>query len=110
MSKPHPLSLQTLVLAWSLIAASLPAAAAPEPAPRPATNPGTDNAQALMDQHCVQCHGSEVYTRKDRKVNSLDALGRQVRRCEFNLQLRWFDEDVQAVTDHLNRLYYRFKP
>ena len=102
MHTRSPTPLRPLALALSLIAG--PAAAAPAPGPAP------DNGQTLVDQNCIQCHGSEIYTRPDRKVNSLDGLGRQVRRCETNLQLRWFDEDVEAVTGHLNRSYYRFKP
>jgi hypothetical protein len=97
MNKPLTLS-GTLILGWSLSVLTV------------AAQPAPDNAQTLVGQNCVQCHGSEVYTRKDRKVTSLDGLGRQVRRCETNLQLRWFDEDVDAVTELLNRSYYHFKP
>jgi cytochrome c553 len=101
MNKPNTLS-RTLILGWSLTVLTVTAAAAAEPAP--------DNVQTLISQNCVQCHGSEVYTRPDRKVTSLDGLGRQVRRCETTLQLRWFDEDVQGVTNYLNQSYYRFQP
>jgi mono/diheme cytochrome c family protein len=98
MNKPHPMSLAfPMILTWGLTTAAV-------------AEPASDNAQALMTQNCVQCHGAEVYTRKDRKVSSLDGLGRQVRRCEIALELRWFDEDVQAVTDHLNDQFYHFKP
>jgi len=68
------------------------------------------NAQELYDQNCVSCHGSEVYTRKDRMVGSLDQLEQQVRRCDANLGLRWFDDEVSAVTKLLNDNYYHFKP
>lgn len=78
-------------------------------APAAAAEP-THNAQALYEQNCLKCHGAEVYTRPDRKIDSLPALAAQVRRCETNLELRWFDEDVDGVTDYLNRSFYRFKP
>lgn len=65
--------------------------------------------KALSDQHCYQCHGTEVYTREDRKVRSLDALSRQVRRCELALGLKWFDDEIENVTAYLNQDYYRFK-
>lgn len=98
MKNPYLLSLSLpLILAWGPVATV-------------AAEPERDGAQTLMPQHCVQCHGTEVYTRKDRKVTSLEGLGRQVRRCEIALELRWFDEDLQAVTDHLNDQFYRFKP
>jgi mono/diheme cytochrome c family protein len=66
-------------------------------------------AKALVDQHCYQCHGTELYTRPDRKVQSLEGLQRQVKRCELALGLKWFDEEIAAVTDYLNTEYYKFK-
>lgn len=65
-------------------------------------------AAALVEEHCVSCHGSEVFTRADRRVQSLAGLTSQVRMCEQNLGLQWFDEDVQAVVALLNREYYHF--
>lgn len=67
------------------------------------------HGKQLHDQHCVACHGSEVYTREDRRISSIDALGEQVRRCEFNLELQWFDDDVQAVIEHMNSSFYQFE-
>jgi hypothetical protein len=78
---------------------ALPAAAAP-----------SDNGQALYDQHCVSCHGPEIYTRDDRKVTSLQGLERQVQRCELALGLKWFDEEISDVTKLLNERFYRFEP
>ncbi|MFY9976249.1 MAG: cytochrome c [Chromatiaceae bacterium] len=68
------------------------------------------DAHALHEQNCVKCHGTDIYTRADRKVTSYDGLGRQVRRCETALGLRWFDEDIAAMTSYLNREYYRLMP
>ena len=69
-----------------------------------------DNAQSLYDQNCISCHGAEVYTREDRKVGSFAGLESQVRRCDANLELRLFDEDIAAITQLLNDRYYHFKP
>jgi mono/diheme cytochrome c family protein len=69
-----------------------------------------DNVQKLYEQHCVSCHGTELYTREDRKVTSLPALKQQVRRCETALGLRWFDEEIADVAQFLNEHYYRFQP
>jgi hypothetical protein len=68
------------------------------------------SVETLYDQHCVSCHGTEVYTRKDRKITSLPALERQVRRCETALGLRWFDEEISEMSQLLNERYYHFKP
>lgn len=63
--------------------------------------------QALHAENCTSCHGSEVYTREDRKVNSLRALDTQVRMCRDNLGLSWFDEEVDGVVALLNEQYYK---
>ncbi|MEN8177845.1 MAG: cytochrome c [Pseudomonadota bacterium] len=62
----------------------------------------------LVDQNCVRCHDSEVYTRTDRRVTSLPGLDKQVRRCEQMLGLTWFDDDINNVSGHLNQHYYKF--
>lgn len=67
-------------------------------------------AEMLYKDNCVKCHGSEVFTRPNRKIDSYAALGRQVRWCETNLELRWFDEDIDAVAKYLNDKYYKFTP
>lgn len=66
------------------------------------------DATALYDAHCVACHGTEVYTREDRRVQSREELATQVRMCEQNLGLTWFDDDVDAVARLLNEQYYQF--
>ncbi len=68
------------------------------------------DAQALVDRNCTSCHGTEVYTRDERRVESFDALHSQVRMCEQNLELTWFDDQIDAVTTLLNREYYNFAP
>ena len=71
--------------------------------------------KALHEKHCLACHNSltggkpnSLYMRTDRRVTSLEGLKRQVRRCEVSLGLRWFDEDIEAVTGFLNKEFYRF--
>jgi hypothetical protein len=68
----------------------------------------TVDAQALVTDNCTRCHGSEVYTRENRRVNSLAALHTQVRMCEQNLGLTWFDNQIDAVTNLLNTQFYKF--
>jgi mono/diheme cytochrome c family protein len=67
------------------------------------------DGKSLVDQNCHSCHGSEVYTRPDRKVQTLDGLHKQVRRCELALGLRWFDEQVDNASAYLNENYYKLK-
>ncbi len=69
----------------------------------------------LHNKHCIACHksmfggdGSKMYTRPDRRVNTLSELEAQVRRCDANLGLRWFEDDVDDVVHYLNQTYYHF--
>jgi len=67
------------------------------------------NGQKLYTQSkCNQCHGTEVFTRKDRKVTNLKSLEAQVRRCDSNLNTNWFDDEIHDVTAYLNKQYYKF--
>ncbi|HIA09160.1 MAG TPA: cytochrome c [Chromatiaceae bacterium] len=64
--------------------------------------------KALLEEHCITCHGSEMYTRPNRRVTSTEALGAQVRRCDANLGLKLFDEDADDIAHYLNKAYYKF--
>jgi cytochrome c2 len=73
------------------------------------------HGQELHTNNCVTCHtsmvggdGSGLYTRADRRVTSQNQLVTQVNRCESTLGLNWFEEDVMAVVEYLNRNYYKF--
>lgn len=67
-----------------------------------------NRGKTLTEQNCIKCHGSEVYSREDRRVSSLSGLHKQVRRCEQMLGLTWFDDDIKNVSGHLNQEYYKF--
>lgn len=58
--------------------------------------------------HCYKCHTDELYTRDNRLVKSISALGSQVRRCKDGNDVPWFDEDTDAVIHFLNEKYYKF--
>ena len=74
-----------------------------------------ENGEKLHTADCKACHvgmsggeGTLLYTRKNRRVNSLPDLENQVRRCESNLQLKWFEDDIFDVVHYLNSRYYKF--
>jgi len=71
--------------------------------------------KALHEQYCIGCHANMtggkpelLYTRSDRRVRDLAGLRRQVRRCEQNLELKWFEDDIDSVVEFLNSSYYHF--
>lgn len=79
-------------------------------ASQPAAQADIKHGQALLKENCFKCHDASVYQRGERgRVKSFPALTQQVSRCEQAQGLRWFDEDVQDVSNYLNQQYYHFK-
>ena len=68
-----------------------------------------NHGKSLQQQNCMRCHDDSIYTREERRVTTRDALQHQVQRCETNLDLAWFPEDVDAVIEYLNTSFYKFK-
>lgn len=71
--------------------------------------------KALVEKHCISCHassfggdGSGIYTRDDRKVSDGSALVQQIRNCNTNLGLQWFEDEEIHVARYLNNTYYKF--
>lgn len=67
------------------------------------------------DKQCISCHvdmaggdGSKVYTRKDRKVKSIEGLMGQVKGCNQQVNAKFSKEDVDNVINYLNKTYYKF--
>ena len=70
----------------------------------------------LLDENCIKCHasmvggdGSKIYTRADRRIDSLDALNTQVHRCKTSLGVSWPEDQIADVVAYLNKTYYKFK-
>ena len=61
-----------------------------------------------LHQECGQCHGTEVYTRENRRITDLNKLQNQVQRCALALGKAWGNEDVDDVAAYLNDAYYKF--
>ena len=67
-----------------------------------------ENGEDLHFEYCTGCHGSEVYTREDRKMGGLAQLGKQVRFCQNAVGATWFDDEVDDVIEYLNATHYHF--
>jgi len=88
-----------LILCGSLLFAQAALAKDPDPV----------NGQKLFAaSKCLSCHGTEVFTKTDRRVKDFPALDAQVRRCDANLSTNWFDDEIQDVVAYLNKTYYKF--
>jgi hypothetical protein len=66
------------------------------------------DAAAFHQKSCMSCHGTEVYTRPNRRIGSLPALEAQVARCDANLATQLFPQDLDHLVDYLNTSYYKF--
>ncbi|WP_137718577.1 cytochrome c [Methylobacillus flagellatus] len=72
--------------------------------------------KAMVEKQCISCHadrfggdGSGIYTREHRLVKTSAGLLTQVRNCNTNLGLKWFDDEELHVTRYLNDHYYKFQ-
>lgn len=70
----------------------------------------------MVEKNCISCHassfggdGSAIYTREDRRVTTPKGLIQQIRNCNTNLGLKWFDDEEMHVASYLNQTYYKFK-
>lgn len=71
--------------------------------------------KALVEKNCVSCHassyggdGSAIYTREYAKVKTSKGLIAQVRACNTNIGLKWFEDEELNAAAYLNQTYYKF--
>lgn len=74
-----------------------------------------ERGKSLHDDNCVECHvsiqggdGSGIYTRADRRIDSLPALRAQVKRCKNSMGVSWPEDQIDDVVAYLNSMYYKF--
>ncbi len=72
--------------------------------------------KSMVEKNCISCHasqyggdGSEIYTREYRKVKTSAGLIAQIRNCNTNLGLKWFEDEELHVASYLNKTYYKFE-
>lgn len=68
-----------------------------------------DNGGRLVKAQCSSCHGSEVYTRKDRRIKTLEGVIGQVHRCNGNLNAKLSRDQVNDIIKFLNESYYKYE-
>ena len=67
------------------------------------------DADKLHAARCMGCHDTRMYTRPDRRVQSLEALRGQISACGHGSGQPLGAEERIAITRYLNERYYRFK-
>lgn len=70
----------------------------------------------MVEKNCIACHasqfggdGSGIYTRENHIVKTPKGLIQQVRNCNTNLGLKWFDDEELNVAAYLNQTYYHLQ-
>lgn len=71
-------------------------------------DPVAQRGQILYTTHCIECHTVQMHWRERRLAVDVGTLRDQVRRWQGEARLGWTDEEVEAVTRHLNDTVYRF--
>lgn len=81
----------------------------------PALASDIKRGKSLHDENCIECHvsiqggdGSGIYTRPDRRIDSLPALSSQVNRCKNSMGVSWPQDQIDDVVAYLNNSYYKF--
>ena len=82
------------------------------------TAPAADveRGRILHQENCIQCHasmyggdGTTIYVREERRIESLPALQKQVKRCKDSLGLPWPEDQTDDLIAYLNSVFYHFK-
>ena len=75
-----------------------------------ASLPG-DSAEGkrLHDANCMGCHDTSVFTRKDRLVQSLDALKKRLGDCSHMAKKEFPATETQNIIKYLNERFYHFQ-
>ena len=66
------------------------------------------DGKQLYEKNCTGCHGTEIFTRNNRRVQNYQELTRRVRQCSYTLETRWFNNEIKLVSDYLNTNFYKF--
>jgi mono/diheme cytochrome c family protein len=70
--------------------------------------PAPSRGELLYNTHCIACHSTQMHWREQRLARDWPSLKAQVRRFQGVAGLAWTEEDIGAVTRHLNDTIYRF--
>ena len=67
------------------------------------------NGKRLLDANCMKCHQTDIFTRNDRQVQSLDALKEQLVTCSHAAKREFSASELQDLLKYLNDQFYHFQ-
>lgn len=79
-----------------------------------------ERGRELHQENCIRCHasmqggiygadGTGIYVRENRRIDSLEGLYNQVRRCKTSLGVSWPEDQIEDVVTYLNQNFYKFE-
>lgn len=68
-----------------------------------------DRGRALYENHCMSCHESWAHTREGRHVRTMRELRTRTEAWSVHSRLDWSAEEIDDVTDYLNRTFYELQ-
>ena len=75
-----------------------------------ASSPGDSaDGKRLYDANCMGCHDTSVFTRKDRVVQSIDALKEQLASCTHMANKKFSESETQNLLKFLDDQFYHFR-
>ncbi len=71
---------------------------------------GTTDSRGMLlySTYCVSCHTTQVHWREKKLATDWTSLKAQVRRWQSSAGLGLSEDDVAAIAQYLNDLYYHF--
>ena len=67
-----------------------------------------ERGRILYETRCSACHANSVHKRSARKAKSFDGVRAQVLRWSAEAGGNWTRDEIDDVTQYLNRRYYGF--
>ena len=67
------------------------------------------DGKRLHDANCMGCHDTAIYTRKDRLIQSLDALKERLGDCSHMAKKEFSASETQNIIKYLNDQFYQFR-
>ena len=67
------------------------------------------DGKRLHDANCMGCHDTGIYTRKDRLIQSLDALKKRLGDCSHMAKKEFSAIETQNIIKYLNDQFYQFR-
>jgi mono/diheme cytochrome c family protein len=64
--------------------------------------------ERLVVANCMSCHDTAVFSRADHKIQSLDALKRQLAACGHGAKADFSTAQTDSIIKYLNERFYHF--